>query len=65
VWPPGGRCVFELPNGSERVDAGPVPWAEWILLAIGALFVLMLSTVWNRLVRSPPPESNRQPLHYK
>jgi hypothetical protein len=65
LWPPGGRCVIELPNEGERVEAGPVPWTEWTVLALGAAAALLASGAWHRFIRSPPPESNRQPLHYK
>ena len=65
LWPPGARCVFELPSGNERVEPGPVPWAEWTLLAVCAGAVLLVARLWARFVESPPPESNRQPLHYK
>jgi hypothetical protein len=51
LWPPGGKCVFELPNGRERVEAGPVPWFEWILLALCAGAVMAVAQLWQGVTR--------------
>jgi hypothetical protein len=34
LWPPGGRCVYELPSGEVITRGGPVPWFEWSFLAV-------------------------------
>jgi hypothetical protein len=68
LWPPGGTCKYELPNGSTVSRSRGLPWFEWIFLALCAGVAWLISAVWHGLRRrckSPPPESNRQPLHYK
>jgi hypothetical protein len=39
LWPPGGKCVYELPSGDVTRRAGPVPWFEWFFLAVFGLVV--------------------------
>jgi hypothetical protein len=68
VWPPGGKCNYELPNGATVTRDRGLPEFEWIVLAVCAGVAWLFSAGWHRLRRrweSPPPESNRQPLHYK
>jgi hypothetical protein len=55
IWPPGGECVYETPDGNEHVHQGPVPWFEFTFLALCAAAVLLVAWLWRRLVRSPPP----------
>ena len=45
-WPPGGDCVYELPNGIEVVRDKPVPWFEWIFPALCAGGCVLVS--WAR-----------------
>jgi hypothetical protein len=51
LWPPGGECVIELPNGGERIEAGPVPWFEWTFIALCAGAVITLAHLWQRVAR--------------
>jgi hypothetical protein len=49
LWPPGGRCVYELPSGEVVTRSGPVPWFEWAFLTVlgalvGALGLLIRKT---------------------
>jgi hypothetical protein len=52
LWPPGGECVTELPGGGERVESGPVPWFEWIFLALCTGAVLTVTWAWGRVRRA-------------
>ena len=60
LWPPGGACVMELPDGTVQTRDGPIPWYEWAFLALCALFAWLSSAAWHRLVRRvhsrPRPE---------
>ena len=51
-WPPGGDCVYELPNGTEVVRNKPVPWFEWIFLAFCAGVAVLVSWAWGRVRRA-------------
>jgi hypothetical protein len=68
LWPPGGQCSYELPSGATTTRNRGVPWFEWIVLAVFGGLAWLISAGWHRLRRrrkSPPSDSNRQPLHYK
>ena len=55
LWPPGGKCVYELPSGDVTTRAGPVPWFEWFFLAVLGLVVggfASLVAVSGRRLRS-------------
>jgi hypothetical protein len=64
LWPPGTKCHYQLPNGTEQ-SRSHLPWFEWIVLALSGAAAYLVSALWHRFAKSPPPESNRQPLHYK
>jgi hypothetical protein len=68
LWPPGGDCVYELPDGTEVTRDKEVPWFTWGFLGVCAGVAWLLSALWHRIrpgPKSPPSDSNRQPLHYK
>jgi hypothetical protein len=48
-WPPGSDCVYELPDGTEVVRDKPVPWFEWIFLALCAGVCVVVSWAWGRV----------------
>jgi hypothetical protein len=42
VWPPGGQCEYELPDGTHATRSMGVPWFEWTVAAVlGAITVLV------------------------
>jgi hypothetical protein len=56
LWPPGGRCVYELPSGEVTTRSGPVPWFEWSFLAVlGAIVGALVLLVRKTRSRSPSP----------
>jgi hypothetical protein len=61
LWPPGTSCVFELPTGTERVEPGPVPLAEWILLALCAAAALTVARLWHLVGPCRDPRTSRAP----
>jgi hypothetical protein len=51
VWPPGGKCGYELPNGNTTTRDRGVPWFEWIVLAVCAGIAWLFSAGYQRLRR--------------
>ncbi len=55
LWPPGAKCVYRSENGSVTERSRGAPWAEWIGLALGAMFAGACAWAYVALLRSAAP----------